>query len=497
MNVTVSAPPPPAPPWRRVAFGTMVAVGIIWYAAFLSRYIAPYAGGSDSSGYLNNARILSTGKFFTSPRTLTMQSAADFGAFAHVPLGFSLRPDGFMVPTYPTGYPLQLIAASVFGPGQAPVVLNILTALGSGVLLYLYTRKLGVHPCLATGGAALLWVCPLFLFSTFQPMSDLSTVFWSLAVLYAVLLAHDREKYALLGGIALGMAVLVRPTNVLLAVPVLVGFGFQPRLWLRTVIGGLPFAAFFGYYNWLVYGAPWTIGYTGVSNVLGSTFVPHNLAHFAHWIPALLSPLVILCVAAPFTAPGRQAGVRVLIAWAVALIGFYVFYFHSGEHWWYLRFILPAFPVFIVGTLLVLDTIWRAGNSWPRLTGLGLAVLLIFGLVWEQRQIKTLDVLYLKGNERTYYDAATWARENLPANSVIFCMQVSGAFFYYTDFVLFRWEQIDDNKYPAALAAISREQRPIYAVLYPFEIPEALEKVGGHWTKLSTIGQAVVWRRDP
>lgn len=497
MNDTVSEQPPSTPFWLRLILGAVILGGICGYTLFLGRYIAPYAGGSDSSGYLNNARILSEGKFYTLPRALKEQPVHKFGDFANVPLGFSLRPDGLMVPTYPTGYSLQLIAMSAFGLDRAPVILNIITALVSGLLFFLYCRKLGVHSGLSLGGVALLWICPLFLFSAFQPMSDLSTVFWSLAVMYWALLARDNWKYALLCGASLGISVLVRPTNALLFVPALIGLGFRPRLWLITAVAGLPAALFFGYYNWRVYGSPLTIGYSGVSNVFGSSFVPHNVAHFARWIPALLSPLAILLFVAPFTALGRQIGMTILASWAVVLIGFYAFYFHSGEHWWYLRFILPAFPVFIAGALIVLETLYRAGGARRVLTGLGVTVLLIFGVVWEHWQIRPLDVIHLKGNESSYRDAARWTNDNLPADSVIFCMQVSGAFFYYTNFVLFRWEQIDADKYSAALEAIAAEKRPIYAVLYPFEIPEALEKIGGHWTKLSTVGQASVWQRQP
>jgi len=497
MNVTNSAPWPPVSPWVRFVLSVVILAAVIWYATFLCRYIAPYAGGSDSSGYLNNARILSEGKFYTLPRTLVEKSRQDFGDFANVPLGFRLRQDGFMAPTYPTGYPLQLIAASGFGWNRAPVVLNLLTALGCGILLFLLCRKLGVDPGLSLGGVALLWLCPLFLFSAFQPMSDLSAVFWSLVVLYWALLARENWKYSLACGAALGISVLVRPTNVLLGLPVLIALGFRPRLWLAATAGGLPSALFLGYYNWRVYGSPWTIGYTGVSNVMGATFVPHNLVHFARWIPTLQSPLSVLLFIAPFTALGRQRNVAVLFSWATALIGFYLFYFHSGEHWWYLRFILPAFPVFIAGGLLVLESIARSTGLRTRVTGVALALILVSGIAWEARQIRPLQVMHLKGVESTYPDAAQWAKANLPANSVIFCMQVSGAFFYYTDFVLFRWEQIDVNKYAQALEAIAKEKRPIYAVLYPFEVPQALETIGGQWTKLATVGQVTVWQRAP
>ena len=48
--------------------------------------------------------------------------------------------------------------------------------------------------------------------------------------------------------------------------------------------------------------------------------------------------------------------------WAGLLTGLYAFYFHSGETWWYLRFILPAFPVLILAALVVLQ---RLGSLLP------------------------------------------------------------------------------------------------------------------------------------
>jgi Dolichyl-phosphate-mannose-protein mannosyltransferase len=497
MKDLASPPRQPDFTWLRFLLCGLVIAGIAWYAFYLVRYIAPYAGGSDSSGYFNNARLLSEGRFYTEPRLLQGETPGVFGEFSNVPLGFTLRKDGHMAPTYPTGYPLQLIVAACFGWDNAATILNLVTALVSGLFLYAYSRKLDVNVGIALGGVALLWLCPLFLFSAVQPMSDLSALGWSLAVLYWALLARDKWQYSLFSGVALGIAILVRPTNALLAIPVLVALGLRPRLWFATGLACLPGVAFFCFYNWRVYGHPLMTGYGAVSSAFSVDFFRHNLTHFAHWIPLLLSPLALLAFIAPFTNAGRQRGLLVLATWAVILIGFYTFYYHSGETWWYLRFILPAFPFFIVAALTVLETICRLGKSRPLITATALAAVLISSGRWEQKQILPLDVPYIKSNERSYPDAAHWAKEHLPKNSVIFCMQVSGAFFYYTDFILLRWEQILPVNYGPVLEMVAREKRPVYAALYAFELPDALERVGGQWTKISTVGQVSFWQRQP
>lgn len=481
----------------RPALTGLLVICLVGYAFFLVQHSSPYAGGADSSGYLNSARLFSQGEFFARPRVLPGHAAGEFGGFSFVPLGFMRSQDGRMVPTYPTGYPIQLLAAAGFGWARAATVVNVSTALASGLLLFAFCRRLGFSLGLALGGVALLWACPLFIFSATQPMSDLSALGWSLAVLYSALRGRDSWKWGLPCGAAMGFAVLVRPTNLLLGVPVLVALGFRPRSWMAVGLGGLPGALFFCFYNSRVYGSPWITGYADVWSLFRMEHLPPNLAHFARWIPLLLSPLVILALVAPVCAAGRQRGIAVLGAWAATLVAFYAFYYHSGETWWYLRFILPAFPALILAALAALESAWRKHPSRPRTTAAALALVLLGALGWELAQVRQLHVREVKASERTYPDAANWAQQHLPDSSVIFCMQVSGAFFYYTDFLLLRWDVIIPGKYGVLLDTIVRQNRPVYAALFPFETAEAQRLIGGHWVKLSTVGQVTFWQRLP
>ena len=497
MSEPASSSPHDGPNWLRPVLVALLAVLIAGYVTLLVRYGSPYAGGSDSSGYFNSARLFSQGEFFALPRMLPGHSAREFGDLSVQPLGFTLRPDGRLAPTYPTGYPLHLAAAALGGWAHASIVVNVVTALASGLLLFAFCRKLDLPPGLALGGVGLMWLCPLFLFQAIQPMSDLPALCWSLTTLYCAVSARDNWKWGVLCGAAMGMAVLVRLTNVLLVVPLLVALGLRPRSWLAVGLGSLPGMAFLCYYNWRVYGSPVTTGYGAVSSAFSHEFLPHNLAHFARWIPTFLSPLVVLALVSPFLPGIRQRGYAVLTAWFATLTGFYAFYSYSGEAWWYLRFILPVFPALLVVTLAVLDNAWRAARRRPLTATIVLGVLLLSAAAWELNQTHRLEVLLFEEDERTYPEATRWAQNNLPAGSVILCMQVGGAFFYYTDFTLYRWDQVAAGKYDALFAAAAQNGRPVYAALYPFESPAALERIGGHWTELATVNQVTFWQRQP
>ena len=183
-----------------------------------------------------------------------------------------------------------------------------------------------------------------------------------------------------------------------------------------------------------------------------------------------------------------------LAIWFVTLAGFYGFYFCAGETWWYLRFILPAFPALILAALSALAATEQTLRLTPKTTAMAAAALLAISAAWQISAIQRLDVMTLEQRERTYPDSARWAQTHLPAKAAIFCMQVSGAFFYYNDFLLIRWDQ---DRSSALLATLAAQQRPIYAALFPFESAEALRKIGGHWTKLSTVGQVTFWERQP
>ena len=497
MNEPAPAPSPTGPAWKRHAVTALLILGSLAYGGLLWRYVSPHAGGSDPSGYFNSAKLITHGRLFAPARILPGHSPAEFGDYATVPLGFVPRSDGRLAPTYPTGYPLHLAAASVFGWSHAAPVANVLTAIASGLLLFAYARRLGFSRGLALGGVALLWFCPLFLFAAMMPMSDLPALGWVLAALYCSLEARNSWRWGLLCGLSVGVAVLVRPTNLLLAVPVVAAVGFRPRSWLAVVAGGLPAAIFLGLYNRSTYGSSLATGYGDVSASFSAAFLPHNLSHFAHWIPVLLSPLVLLALASPFVACVRQRGFVALIIWAVTLVGFYGFYYHTGETWWYLRFILPAFPALILAMLAVLHAFGQAGRARPRFFAGLSACLVALAAVWQIRQIQPLDVLHLEESERTYPEAARWAKRELPPRSVIFCMQVSGAFFYYTDFVLFRWDFVAKENLPQLFAAIHRDNRPVYAVLYEFEQQDALGRLGGQWRQVAEIRNARVWQLVP
>lgn len=498
----METPARPAP--ERSRFGRRVAVlmGLVFcaWAAFLFPHVAPYAGGSDSSGYLGSARLLVEGKLTTPIRVVPGAGATTFGETAHIPLGFvAVAGTQKMAPTYPLGFPVHLALASVFGWKYAPAIVNLAALLVSGILTFLLGRQLGLPDLFSAGSVIVLWLCPLTVFSTVQPMSDVLSLAWCLVAIHAALRPAARLKHDLLVGIAVSVAILVRPTNVLLALPIVIAFGIAWRRYAAALIAALPVGLLLLWYNDVLYGAPWLTGYGDAGGVFSVQNMPMTMAHYARWLPTVLGPLVVLVFLAPFLARPGKRPLFVHGAWFICVAVFFATYYHTHETWWYLRFLLPALPSIILLAAAVPAT-WMAAtkNDARRRMAAGLALIaLLVTTVAEAQAMRKLGVLLIRDDERTYFQAADWARNNLPPNSAVLALQMSGALHHYTDAIVLRWDLVDGGRIPALHRFLQGAKLPLFAALHDFEREDAQNRIGGKWTKLAKVERTTFWRIDP
>ena len=153
---------------RRLRAGVRVAVAILFlaYAVVLFHHTVFAVGGSDSSGYLNAARLFSQGRVTERIRGLERLSLGpDFSESLHPARLLARTParhDGSQLSPRPA---LQMAAAGLVGGwSRAPFLVSPIAALACLVLMYLLGRELGLPPLLAVAGSALLGFAPVFVF---------------------------------------------------------------------------------------------------------------------------------------------------------------------------------------------------------------------------------------------------------------------------------------------------------------------------------------------
>jgi hypothetical protein len=503
MDFPDSQTPDDGPAWGRAA-AILAFVVLALYALMLARNDGAVAGGSDSSGYMNEARLLASGKVHVQPRTIPGLPNADTPPFLYVPLGFKPAPNGDgMVPTYPAGFSLFILALRPLAgwryAGAAAIILNSLAGLAA---TYGLGRMLGLGRNWAALGAALVGASPLYLFMSLMAMSDVPSLLWTTLAVLAALKSRERPAWALAAGGAIAVDVLLRPTNVLAFLPAAAALGLSPRRWSLFVLGGLPGAVFFGAHSMAAYGSLTATGYGDTSENFSVHFVPASIIHCGLWMPALFTPVVTLCIALPWIGSVRPLTRWLLGIWILAFAGFYSAYKCTHETWWYLRFLLPAVPPMVVGSLLVLRSLCSRisrrsvrdlGPAW-----LCAAVALAAGC--SEAVCHHVHPLYFGRMEHQYERVADWMDHHLPKDAVCVTMQASGAIFYYTDFTFIRWDFVDRGNAEKIEAAVRGSGRPLYAVLFPFEYndPHVLAaRMPGQWEEVGTVGDVRIMRRGP
>ena len=494
---------PPERPSRGRAASGIGLLALALYAALLARNVGAVAAGSDSSGYMNHARLLASGSVHVQPRAIPGLAQKDAAPFLYVPLGFkpAWNGDG-LVPTYPAGVALLVLAFEpVAGWGHAGDLMIALHSVVGLAATFGLGRMLGLGRLWSALAAAIVGLSPLYLFFSLQAMSDVPSLAWTALAVLAALKSRGSAPWALAAGAALALDVLLRPTNVLAFIPVAVALGASPRRWILLGLGGLPGAAFFLVHSQAAYGSFETTGYGDYSSMFGAGFVPATLLHYALWLPALLTPLVALNLALPWVASIAGRTRWLLGTWILAFAAFYSTYKLTQENWWYLRFLLPAVPAMAVGSLLVLRSALsrvraraaRGESAIVFATVLALAATLSF------RLNRSLGTFYVGKEELRYAQAAEWMLRNVPANAVCLSMQASGALFYYTDFTIVRWDFIDKGNVGRIESAIQASGRPLYAVLFPSEYDDSRlpgSVMPGRWSEVGKVEGVKVLRRD-
>jgi hypothetical protein len=487
---------------RLAAIGVAIlAVGA--YAWVLGRNVAAVAAGSDSSGYMNHARLLASGRVHMEPRSLAGLTPEQAPYHLYVPLGFKPSPNGeTLVPTYPTGLPLLILALEpLSGWRHAGDLTALLHSLAGIAVVCALGRQLGLGAAWAAIGAVIVALSPLYLFMALVAMSDVPSLVWTALAVLAALRSRERAGWALAAGAAIAMDVLLRPTNVLAFIPAAIAIGAAPRRWILFVLGGLPGAAFFFAHSMAAYGSLATTGYGDASLGFSLGFVPETLVHYARWLPLLMTPVVAFNLVLPFLG-GESARSRwLLISWILAYGAFYSAYICTHETWWYLRFLLPAAPPLVIGGLLALRSLAKRLPRWadPGRSSAAAAVVLAVAAAQLCFEDTLLHPLSVGVQERLYGRVADWMTKNLPKDAVCLSMQMTGAIEYYTPFTFIRWDSLDAGNVGRVESVIRASGRPLYAVLFPFEVGKegALDKrMPGHWTLVGNVEDVTVYRRD-
>ena len=478
------------PPSRRASRAAVV----LSFAAFVvaTAWNTRAAGGSDSSCYLLQADAFAHGRATLAAPLSELPPALPPVAFA--PAGFvpSPKPPFEAVPICPPGLALLMTPAVIVHRDAPFLVVPLFAALA--VWLTFLLGRAWADDRVGIWSAVLLGCSPIFLYQAVQPMSDVPAVALTLGALVGA--SRGGRRGAIVSGLCVSLAVLTRP-NLAVLVPLLAllltngdrslstlreKWNLSPFLWFAVAMA--PGAAVMLVLNAARYGAPLASGYGDTGALFSWAHVAPNLARYPRWLLETHSPALVLAIAAPVILWTRGR-VREALAGTlaiVAVVATYVFY-TVFDDWWYIRFLLPVLPVILIFAVI---TAWRIAASF---SGARLAVpmgaLLLAG--WYLDVAHSRHALRLQALESRFRAAGDYAARDLPANAIVFAVQLSGSVRYHGERRAIAWDGIPGDALDETVAwlrargerpfiALEDEEEPLFRQRFVGERVGALEK---------------------
>jgi hypothetical protein len=423
--------------------GAVALVAVVLASVFATRS----AAGADASGYLSEAAMFASGAFRHYSQLLPYSDHP----WLTTPLGWRPADSYVQVPTYPPGLPLLMaIPHAIAGINGATAVVIASAAVAIWAVAMIAGGIAGVF------AAVLLAFSPVFVYQSFQPMSDVPvTAAWMVTF---VLL---RSRWSTAAGVSCAVAVLIRPNLAPLAiVPLLLARGK-----IRFAIPVSAAALFLAAIQFFWYGSPFRSGYGTADELFGVSNVIPNASRYFNWLIATAPALLLAPFAIYRFRNDRHA--RALMAFAVLVIAAYLVY-AVFDHWSYLRFLLPAIAVFAVFAGIELAA-WI--ERWPTAVRFPIFFVLMLGIVAHGLFVaRSFDVFKLKDQLRRVEQVAAAIVHTAPNNAVIIAGEQSGSMRYYTGRSILRWEAASAETLPAALETLMKAERPIYIVLDAWEL---------------------------
>jgi hypothetical protein len=339
----------------------------------------------------------------------------------------------------------------------------------AGILVfasYAIGRSLG-RPGAGLIAAWLVATSPTFLFMAFAPMSDVpAAAAWAVAV--AGVIAGSPAAIAL-SALSSALAILIRPNLAPLALLLLAVLASRRRFAGAAVFaalaatGAIATAAI----NARLYGSPTSSGYD-LNGAFALANVAVNLRRYGWWLLTVETPLAAGLVWLVWSR-------RWLLAAFAAAVWFAYLVYVPWDAWWYLRFLLPGWPMMAFGAGSLLSTGLRARAALIRACTVAAIVALGAAGVVQATRRHAFDEA---AGESKYVEVARTVAALTRPEDVIVAAQHSGTLRYYGGRLTLRWDVGDPAWFDRTVDWLAARGHRVYFVLEESEAQALRERAG-------------------
>ncbi|HKY22549.1 MAG TPA: hypothetical protein VJM31_15155, partial [Vicinamibacterales bacterium] len=194
----------------------------------------------------------------------------------------------------------------------------------------------------------LLVASPVFLAHVMVPMSDVPMVAgWALVALLA-LKGDEKSARSVFTGMVAGLMLLIRPNLILLTLVPACAWRFRPEPLVRYGLGLAPWLLAIAGINVHLYGDPLTFGYGTLLESYALNAAPQNARAYTVWLVETQTLFVALAAIPLFIKSAVRPRARVCLSALLGLTFLSYLFYHVFDHWFYLRFLLPAYSALFV-----------------------------------------------------------------------------------------------------------------------------------------------------
>jgi hypothetical protein len=244
--------------------------------------------------------------------------------------------------------------------------------------------------------------------------------------------------------------------------------------------------------NARLYGSPLASGYDLTDGFLLSYVWP-NLQRYGGWLISAETPFALAGLAGLAVSTGRlwrtdaSRDARWLLGGMAAIVWISYLLFVPWDAWWYLRFLLPAWPAMTLGTASMAAALYRIPSSGARAAAILLLAAIGVHGVWQavERQ-----VFVVARGEAKYVEVAKTVESLTDPDAVIIAAQHSGSIRYYADRPTLRWDLIAAGRLDEILAILRAQGSEPYLVVDAGEDDEFRRK-------FDTAGQRAARALEP
>jgi len=470
------------------------------------RWGAMVAGGADSYGYVSQAGYWQRGSVVVQEDVIR-PSPWPGAALTWAPLGYRpspRRPDA-IVPLYAPGLPLLMaLGQAIAGFCGAFFVVPLCGALTIW-LTFALGRRVFDAPGIALWSAGLVATSPVFLYQLMNAMSDVPvTAAWTLALVLAV------ARRPLTAGLAMTVAIAIRPNLAPLAGVVMVWMAFPEASQGGRAVAASSCARFAAgvavsvigivLFNARVYESALTSGYGTIADLYSLGFFLPNVRQFATWAIDVETPFVLVAIVffiAPAVLPAARIPYpRILLGGSLLVVLMSYLFYQPFDVWWYLRFLLPMWPVTMLLAAAGMESIARRWLRpvYPFAIAAAVAVIAWHGV----RTAVDRNAFDLGRSERRYIDVARFIAAHTDPAAVILSVQHSGSLRLYADRLTLRYDALDPLWLDRVVAYLESIGRRPYYVLDGGEVDAFRQRFGAanragalDWPPLATLGGTI------